>query len=131
MPKWLTILKVVLPTAIGGIVTGIMLSIARVIGENAPLLITAGFTTSMNYNLFEGRMMTLPVFTYTQFMNQGIPAEAYINRAWAAALVLILIVMALNIVARVIANFYAPSKGRRPSPPESEESCPRASKSTT
>ncbi|WP_431799051.1 phosphate ABC transporter permease PstA [Microbacterium kunmingense] len=112
VPKWLTILKVVLPTAIGGIVTGIMLSIARVIGETAPLLITAGFTTSMNYNLFEGRMMTLPVFTYTQFMNQGIPAEAYINRAWAAALVLILIVMALNIVARVIANFYAPSKGR-------------------
>lgn len=112
VPKWLTIVKVVLPTAIGGIVTGIMLSIARVIGETAPLLITAGFTTSMNYNLFEGRMMTLPVFTYTQFMNQGIPAEAYINRAWAAALVLILIVMALNIVARVIASFYAPAKGR-------------------
>lgn len=112
VPKWLTIVKVVLPTAIAGIVTGIMLSIARVIGETAPLLITAGFTTSMNYNLFEGRMMTLPVFTYTQFMNQGIPAEAYIDRAWAAALVLILIVMALNIVARVIASFYAPSKGR-------------------
>lgn len=112
VPKWLTILKVVLPTAIAGITTGVMLSIARVIGETAPLLITAGFTTSMNYNLFEGRMMTLPVFTYTQFMNQGIPAEAYINRAWAAALVLILIVMALNIIARVIARIYAPAKAR-------------------
>jgi len=112
VPKWLTILKVVLPTAIAGITTGVMLSIARVIGETAPLLITAGFTTSMNYNLFEGRMMTLPVFTYTQFMNQGIPAEAFINRAWAAALVLILIVMALNIIARVIARIYAPAKAR-------------------
>ncbi|PZU37456.1 MAG: phosphate ABC transporter permease PtsA, partial [Microbacterium sp.] len=112
VPKWLTIVKVVLPTSIAGITTGIMLSIARVIGETAPLLITAGFTTSMNYNLFEGRMMTLPVFTYTQFMNQGIPAEAYINRAWAAALVLIALVMALNILARLIARIFAPKFGR-------------------
>jgi phosphate transport system permease protein len=112
VPKWLTIVKVVLPTSIAGITTGVMLSIARVIGETAPLLITAGFTTSMNYNLFEGRMMTLPVFTYTQFMNQGIPAEAYINRAWAAALVLIALVMALNILARLIARIFAPKFGR-------------------
>ncbi|WP_409048230.1 phosphate ABC transporter permease PstA [Microbacterium sp. HA-8] len=112
VPKWLTIVKVVLPTSIAGITTGIMLSIARVIGETAPLLITAGFTTSMNYNLFEGRMMTLPVFTYTQFINQGIPAEAYINRAWAAALVLIALVMALNILARLIARIFAPKFGR-------------------
>ncbi|MFC4139764.1 MULTISPECIES: phosphate ABC transporter permease PstA [unclassified Microbacterium] len=112
VPKWLTILKVVLPTSIAGIVTGVMLAIARVIGETAPLLITAGFTASMNYNLFDGRMMTLPVFVYTQYMNQGIPPEAYVNRAWAAALVLILIVMALNLIARLIAKFFAPAKGR-------------------
>ncbi|WP_353113908.1 phosphate ABC transporter permease PstA [Microbacterium sp.] len=112
VPKWLTILKVVLPTSIAGIVTGVMLAIARVIGETAPLLITAGFTASMNYNLFDGRMMTLPVFVYTQYMNQGIPPEAYVNRAWAAALVLILIVMALNLIARLVAKFFAPAKGR-------------------
>lgn len=112
VPKWLTIAKVVLPTAIAGITTGVMLSISRVIGETAPLLITAGFTASMNYDLFNGRMQTLPVFTYTQYMNQGIPAEAFIGRAWASALTLIVIVMLLNLVARLIAKFFAPKTGR-------------------
>ncbi len=112
VPKWLTIAKVVLPTAVAGITTGVMLSIARVIGETAPLLITAGFTASMNYDLFSGRMQTLPVFTYTQYMNQGIPAEAYIDRAWAAALTLIIIVMVLNLVARIVARVFAPKTGR-------------------
>jgi len=112
VPQWLTIVKVVLPTAIAGITTGIMLSISRVIGETAPLLITAGFTDSMNYNLFSGRMQTLPVYTYTQYMNQGIPAEAYVERAWAAALTLIIIVMLLNLIARLIARYFAPKTGR-------------------
>lgn len=112
VPKWLTIVKVVLPTSIAGITTGIMLSISRVIGETAPLLLTAGVTASMNYNLFEGRMMTLPVFAYSQYMNQGIPAQAYIDRAWAAAFVLIVIVMALNLVARLVAKIFAPKLGR-------------------
>jgi phosphate transport system permease protein len=112
VPKWLTIVKVVLPTSIAGITTGIMLSIARVIGETAPLLIAAGFTASMNYNLFDGRMSSLPVFVYTQYANQGIPPEAYLDRAWAAALTLILIVMALNLIARLVARFFAPKFGR-------------------
>ncbi|MCR2762581.1 phosphate ABC transporter permease PstA [Microbacterium sp. zg.B48] len=112
VPKWLTIVKVVLPTSIAGITTGIMLSISRVIGETAPLLITAGVTASMNYDLFSGRMMTLPVFAYSQYMNQGIPAQAYIDRAWAAAFILIVIVMVLNLVARLIAKVFAPKTGR-------------------
>ena len=112
VPKWLTIVRVVLPTSIAGITTGIMLSISRVIGETAPLLLTAGVTASMNYNLFEGRMMTLPVFAYSQYMNQGIPASAFIDRAWAAALVLIVIVMALNLVARLVAKVFAPKFSR-------------------
>ncbi len=112
VPKWLTIVKVVLPTSIAGITTGIMLSISRVIGETAPLLLTAGVTASMNYNLFEGRMMTLPVFAYSQYMNQGIPAQAYIDRAWAAAFVLIVIVMVLNLIARLVAKIFAPKIGR-------------------
>ena len=110
--KWLTIVKVVLPTSIAGITTGIMLSIARIIGETAPLLIAAGFTASMNYNIFDGRMQSLPVFVYTQYANQGNPPEAYLDRAWAAALTLILIVMALNLIARLVARFFAPKFGR-------------------
>ena len=112
VPKWLTIVKVVLPTAIAGMTTGVMLSIARVIGETAPLLITAGFTASMNLNLFQDRMQSLPVYVYTQFANQGNPAFAFLDRAWAAALVLILIVMILNLLARFIAKLYSPKTGR-------------------
>jgi len=112
VPKWLTIVKVVLPTSIAGITTGIMLSISRVIGETAPLLLTAGVTASMNYDLFNGRMATLPVFAYSQYMNQGTPASAFIDRAWAAALTLIVIVMVLNLVARLVAKIFSPKLGR-------------------
>ncbi|HAM27210.1 MAG TPA: phosphate ABC transporter permease PtsA [Microbacteriaceae bacterium] len=112
VPKWLTVLKIVIPTSIAGITTGIMLSIARVIGETAPLLIISGLTASMNYDLGNDRMMTLPVFVYTQYSNQGAHASDFINRAWAGALTLILIVMALNLIARLIARIFAPKLGR-------------------
>ncbi|MDZ4045208.1 MAG: phosphate ABC transporter permease PstA [Rhodoglobus sp.] len=112
VPKWLTIVKVVIPTSIAGIATGVTLAIARVIGETAPLLIIAGFTASMNYNLFSDRMMTLPVFVYTQYANPGTDVTAYLERAWAGALTLILIVMALNLIARLIARIFAPKLGR-------------------
>lgn len=112
VPKWLTIVKVVIPTAIAGIATGVTLSISRVIGETAPLLIIAGFTTSMNYDLFANRMMTLPVFVYNQYANPGTDVQVYLDRAWAGALVLILIVMALNLTARLIARTFAPKFGR-------------------
>ena len=112
VPKWLTILKVVIPTAIAGIATGVTLSIARVIGETAPLLIIAGFTTSMNYNLFSDRMMTLPVFVYNQYANPGTDVQVYLDRAWAGALTLIVIVMVLNLAARLIAKIFSPKLGR-------------------
>ncbi|MDO7883713.1 phosphate ABC transporter permease PstA [Salinibacterium soli] len=112
VPKWLTIVRVVIPTSIAGIATGVTLAIARVIGETAPLLIIAGFTASMNYNLFADRMMTLPVFVYTQYANPGTNVDAYLERAWAGALTLILIVMALNLIARLIARIFAPKLGR-------------------
>jgi phosphate transport system permease protein len=112
VPKWLTVLKIVLPTSIAGITTGVMLSIARVIGETAPLLIVSGLTASVNYDLFNDRMMTLPVFVYTQYSNQGANQADFVNRAWAGALTLILIVMLLNLVARLIARIFAPKLGR-------------------
>nr|WP_183344734.1 phosphate ABC transporter permease PstA [Conexibacter arvalis] len=102
VPKWLTIVKVVLPTAFAGIVTGVMLAIARVVGETAPLLITTGAVTSVNANPFGGRMENLAVFAYNQYSNPGVPRDPYIARAWAAALTLLLIVMVLNLVARLV-----------------------------
>ena len=113
VPKWLTIVKVVLPTALAGIVTGVMLSIARVIGETAPLLIVAGFTDSVNYNLFGERMASLPVFVYTQLTQPGPNFQDFFDRAWAGALTLILIVLILNVVARLIARFFSPKIASR------------------
>ena len=120
VPKWRTIVKVVLRTSAAGIVTGIMLAVARVIGETAPLLITLGVVDSINYDLFDGRMMTLPVFIYRQYSQGLVPCRpdqldciATINfdRAWAAALVLVVIVLLLNLLARVVARRFAPAKG--------------------
>jgi len=112
VPKWRTIVKVVLPTALAGIVTGITLAIARVIGETAPLLVIAGATDSVNFNLFDGRMATLPVFTYSSIMQPGVPPGPSIERAWGAALVLLIIVMLLNLVARLVSHFFSPQGER-------------------
>jgi phosphate transport system permease protein len=112
VPKWLTILKIVIPTSIAGITTGVTLAISRVIGETAPLLIISGFTASMNYNLFNEKMMSLPVFVYTQYVSPGTDVQPYLDRAWAGALTLIVIVMVLNLVARLIAKIFSPKLGR-------------------
>lgn len=112
VPKWLTVLRVVLPTASSGLITGVMIAIARVIGETAPLLIVAGFTQSMNYNPFDERMMTLPVFVYFSYASQGADTQAYIDRAWAGALTLIVIVMALNLGARILSRITQPHATR-------------------
>jgi phosphate transport system permease protein len=107
VPKWRTILKVVVPTAIGGVITGVVLAISRVIGETAPLLVVAGATDGVNFNLFDGRMTTLPVFIYSQYA-QSTPAGY--QRAWGGALVLIAIVMVLNLGARLIGKLLTPKK---------------------
>lgn len=121
VPKWRTVLKVVLRTSAAGIVTGVMLAIARVIGETAPLLITLGVVDSINGDLFDGRMMTLPVYIFRQYSQGLVPCRAdqldcvptvNLDRAWAAALVLVAIVLLLNLLARAIARRFAPATGR-------------------
>ncbi|WP_051276780.1 phosphate ABC transporter permease PstA [Marmoricola sp. URHB0036] len=111
VPKWKTIVKVVLPTALAGIITGVTLAIARVIGETAPLLIIAGSTDSTNFNLFKDQMMTLPVFIYYSYTQPGNHPEIARPMAWGAALVLILIVLVLNLLARVLGKIFAPKTG--------------------
>jgi phosphate transport system permease protein len=112
VPKWRTVIKIVLPTAIAGLATGVTLAVARVIGETAPLLITVGIATGTNLDPFDGRMATLPVFAFYQLTQPGFPPEFAIDRAWTAALLLIILVMALNVVARLISRFFAPKTGR-------------------
>jgi phosphate transport system permease protein len=111
VPKWRTIMKVVIPTAVAGLGTGITLAIARVIGETAPLLVTVGITNATNLNPFDGRMATLPVYAFYQLTQPGVPPEFAIDRAWTAALILIMLVMGLNVVARLISRFFAPKTG--------------------
>ncbi|MEV6332454.1 phosphate ABC transporter permease PstA [Streptomyces sp. NPDC051909] len=109
IPKWRTILKVVLPTAIGGITTGVMLAVARITGETAPVLLLVFGTKLINPNPFEGAQSSLPLYVYEQY---AVGTDAAVARAWAAALVLIAFVMILNLVARGIARWKAPKTGR-------------------
>ncbi|MYS90438.1 MULTISPECIES: phosphate ABC transporter permease PstA [Streptomyces] len=109
VPKWRTILKVVLPTSIGGITTGIMLAIARIAGETAPVLLLVFGSKFINANPFEGAQASLPLYIYQQYGSGEVTAY---DRAWAASLTLIAFVMILNLVARGIARWKAPKTGR-------------------
>jgi phosphate transport system permease protein len=110
--KFLTISKVVLPTAIAGLVTGVMLAIARVIGETAPIFMAASFTNNFNSNPFNGPMQTLPVMAYTGYKFPTTNISGSLDSAWGAALLLIILVIILNLIARITARVFAP-KGLR------------------
>lgn len=109
VPKWRMILKVVIPTALGGITTGVMLAIARIAGETAPIMLLVFGSQLINTNPFEGAQSSLPFYIWEQYR---VGSEASYDRAWAAALVLIAFVMLLNLVARGIARWKAPKTGR-------------------
>ncbi|MDY6870986.1 MAG: phosphate ABC transporter permease PstA [Actinomycetota bacterium] len=96
IPKWKTIARVVVPTALPGIISGIMLALARVIGETAPVLVLVGYARSINYDVFEGNMASLPLLIYTELVN---PEAAGRMRVWGAALTLILLVGVLYVGA--------------------------------
>ncbi|HET7659649.1 MAG TPA: phosphate ABC transporter permease PstA [Oryzihumus sp.] len=102
VPKWKTIVRIVLPTAFSGIVTGVLLGLARVMGETAPLLILGPYTKEIATNLFGGLMATLPTMINQDRTESLQPA---LDRVWGAALTLILLVLVLNIAGRVVARF--------------------------
>jgi phosphate transport system permease protein len=101
-PRWRVILKVVLPTAFSGIVTGVVLGLARIMGETAPLLILGPYTKDINMNPFAGSMAALPTMI-NQDRTESL--QAAVDRTWSAALTLILLILALNIIARTIGRF--------------------------
>jgi phosphate transport system permease protein len=123
VPKWKTIVRVVIPTAMSGLITGVVLGIARVAGETAPLLILVGYSRNTSWNPFgDGYQGALPTMIKDQFTNintaaagatkyhldangnrvAGAVANYAPDRMWGAALTLIIIVMALNLVARLV-----------------------------
>ncbi|MBY8885068.1 phosphate ABC transporter permease PstA [Streptomyces sp. PTM05] len=110
VPKWRTILKVVLPTSVGGILTGVMLAVARIAGETAPVLLLVFGNQLINNNPFSGAQSSLPYYVYEQYANGN---DASYDRAWAAALVLIAFVMILNLLARGLARWKAPKTSGR------------------
>ncbi|MBW0014670.1 phosphate ABC transporter permease PstA [Mycobacterium sp.] len=104
VPKWKTIVWIVFPIAMPGIVSGVLLAVARVIGETAPVLVLVGYSRSINFDVFHGNMASLPLLIYTELTN---PEHAGFLRIWGAALTLILIVAAINLAAvafRFISN---------------------------
>ena len=104
--KWRTIIQVVLPAALGGITSGCMLAVARAAGETAPLLFTIGVVNQVNWNVFNGPNTALSAQI---FRNAQIPFEGPQDRAWAAALTLILIVLILTVLARWVSSRFAMS----------------------
>jgi phosphate transport system permease protein len=98
--KWKTIARVVVPAAMRGIVSGMMLNLARVAGETAPLLLTAGGSPYFNHDWLQS-VATIPVTIY----NDAISAQEDLHQqAWAAGFVLLSLVLLVNIVARTIVS---------------------------
>jgi phosphate transport system permease protein len=123
VPKWKTIVRVVLPTAMSGLITGVVLGVARVAGETAPLLILVGYAKTTSWDMFGGFQGALPLMIKDEFQNITTASSGTVkyhldpttgervagavtnyapDRMWGAALTLIIIVMALNLIARLV-----------------------------
>jgi phosphate transport system permease protein len=100
-PQWRLIVKVVIPTALAGIVTAAILGIARAVGETAPMLLTAFGSDSTNTNPFTGAQSDLPLFVWKLIR---LPYERQVERGWTGALILVFLVLVLFVSARFIAN---------------------------
>lgn len=106
VPKWKTIVRIVVPTAVSGMVSGVFLAIARVVGETAPVLLLVGISDRRNYDVFNGNMSSLPLFIYDQIRNN--PGEVGEYRAWGAALTLVLLVGIASGLAALMSRVLAP-----------------------
>ena len=102
--RWRTTVTVVIPAALPGIVSGVMLAIARAAGETAPLLFTIGASRRANWNAFKGVNTALPLQIYN---NAKQPFPAAVDRAWGAAFTLIVIVFVCTVIARIVSSRFA------------------------
>jgi len=105
VPKWKTIVRIVIPTALSGMLTGISLALARIMGETAPMLILVAYAPFINYNVFEGNMASLPLLMTVERAN---PTEAGSDRIWGAAITLILIITVFQLIAALLSRVTAP-----------------------
>ncbi len=108
IPKWKTIVRIVIPAGLSGIITGIMLALARVMGETAPLLILVGYSEAMNFNMFAGFMGSLPSMIYDQISAGAGAYPIPTDRLWGAALTLSTLIAVINVLARLLAEVFAP-----------------------
>jgi phosphate transport system permease protein len=120
-PKWRVMLRVVLPTARVGLVTAIILGVARVAGETAPILFNAGGNSHYNWNPFHGFQDNLPLRIYELIFQAG---GVFVRDAWGTSFVLVLVVLGLFVLARLIGNVQP---GRRLVPWAARRRTPGAS----
>jgi phosphate transport system permease protein len=104
IPKWKTIVKIVLPTAMSGIITGVMLALARVMGETAPVLVLVGYNQFINYDPFQGNMASLPLLMNSERLTTNAIGEA---RVWGAAVTLVLIITVFNLLGSLLSRLTA------------------------
>ncbi len=100
LPRWKVIMNIVLPTARSGIITGVILAVARVSGEAAPLIFTAFGNSFLTWNPTQ-KMSGLPLAVYRSAFE---PSEAAVARAWSGALVLVLAILVASLIARFAAR---------------------------
>jgi len=105
VPKWKTIMRVVIPTALSGMLTGVALALARIMGETAPVLILVAYAPFINFNIFDGNMASLPLMMAVERSN---PTQAGADRIWGAAITLILIITVFQLIAAVLSRVTAP-----------------------
>ncbi|MBS9532420.1 phosphate ABC transporter permease PstA [Mycobacterium sp. M1] len=107
VPKWKTILRIVIPTALSGILSGTFLALARIIGETAPVLVLVGYSRSINYDILHHNMASLPLLIYSELSN---PEAAGHTRVWGAALTLIILVALSAVLAAVATRILSPQQ---------------------
>jgi phosphate transport system permease protein len=108
-PQWRVVMSVVIPTALSGLVTAVILGVARAVGETAPMLLTALGSDNTNTNPFHGPQSDLPLFVWKLIR---VPNKTQNDRAWAGMLVLVILVIILFVTARLIAGRGMKKLGR-------------------